>query len=536
MSSTYVDTNLPSNNNEPGHTTTAGVATEIANLQKIGKLPAYAPENVFMVFTYGITFDDGYNSAWCGKHVAAGVSQFYSINPFPYTSACGDNGEGGFSAEQIWEGSASHELQEAATNPSTFAGFQNPGWTINEGKYSDEIGDPCSLYADQGNMFQFYGGGYMQAVVDYLQHSCSIYTVEQDPPISIATQAASNINPTMDQIDIVVWRNDHGISHDEYISGNYGAAGTWGQWNDLFASTVGEVGTPPVSIARANSIGELDAFIVGQNNHLYHSAYVGGSWSFPWDDTGGVVIGRPAVVWYNGGLDIIVMGTNGGYFRTTWSGGSWNQLGWAPMNGLFNGPPAVLAETAGSSYEVVVGRGLDGAYWTDTLVNGGWSGWTNAGFSGEVYISEPVAVGDGSGGIAVYGQGTNWAYYHHEGEVGNGFSAIDAIAGIYEGAPSATSDWSFYGNKYNMVVGQGTNVSYYWSKNPGFGGGPWNPDAAYTGGSGISAPAMVLGAATRLIYTFVEGGDNQPWYSVGDPSAGTWPTWTEQASPSFALH
>ena len=114
-------------------------------------VPASGPDTLIMLFTHGISFSDGYASSYCAYHNSSG-SLYFSVNPYPEASDCGQGGWSGLSEVAIWQAQTSHEFQEAATDPQ----YPN-GWT--------EIGDPCNWGNDATNVTTMSFGA-VQTVVE----------------------------------------------------------------------------------------------------------------------------------------------------------------------------------------------------------------------------------------------------------------------------------------------------------------------------------------------------------------------------------
>jgi hypothetical protein len=163
VSGSYTDASVPGKS-----IGTSDVEAKIGALQTAGSIPASAPDILYMVFTKGITFNDGYGdltpTGYCGYHSYDSSRTFqFTLNPYPALSDCGMGGWSNLSELTVWEAQASHEVQEAATDPEPFT-----GWI-------PEIGDQCNWGDDPTNVGSFSFGG-VQKVVDKAQSSCSNWT------------------------------------------------------------------------------------------------------------------------------------------------------------------------------------------------------------------------------------------------------------------------------------------------------------------------------------------------------------------------
>jgi hypothetical protein len=138
-----------------GSATDQDVHDQVVAAQANGYLPAFDRYRLFLVFTKGITFTD-YGTVWCGYHGAWGDGQYYALCPYPESGGCGSG-----APLQSWESVTSHEVMEAATDPTV-----GGGWT--EG--GEEGGDVCAW---QEVALPF---GTVQRFADNSQSACSIWT------------------------------------------------------------------------------------------------------------------------------------------------------------------------------------------------------------------------------------------------------------------------------------------------------------------------------------------------------------------------
>jgi hypothetical protein len=163
----FTDTTLP--------TSSIGgsdVLSHIQSLQSSNMIPAADPNTLFMLFTHGITFNDGYGAAtgYCAYHSNSG-NLIFSLDPYPEATGtgltCGLGGWNGLTEVAVWQAQTSHELQEAVTDPKPHS-----GWT--------EVGDDCNWGNDPTNVTAMSFGA-VQEIVDNAQRSCSNFTVQTWP-------------------------------------------------------------------------------------------------------------------------------------------------------------------------------------------------------------------------------------------------------------------------------------------------------------------------------------------------------------------
>ena len=141
---------------------------KIQSLQQQGKLPASTANRLFVVFTHGLQFG-GYGSLWCARHGAFGLGTvgavvgYYALIPYPERDWCGSyrnpNPNG------YWQMFASHEINEAATDPRL-----REGWTASN-NVDVEGADLC-----EGHQI-LLSFGIVQAFQDNQQAACSAWTL-----------------------------------------------------------------------------------------------------------------------------------------------------------------------------------------------------------------------------------------------------------------------------------------------------------------------------------------------------------------------
>lgn len=494
VGASYSDNHLPSGDAGVGHARRDDVATEIADLQSRGLLPAYGPERLIVVFTNGITFDDDYGNSWCAQHFATGPGKYYALVPVPGTG-CAPDGWGSVDPTGVWQGVASHEIFEAATDPTAYvASAGKPGWT-------GEIGDPCSW----GSNLITMPFGTVQNVADKLQSTCSIWTTQQRP------QIAGVVRPgNASAVDLFALASDHSIVHQGAATGNLS---TWDQLGGTFTS-------PPVAIAGATGTKSLHVFAQGTDSAFYYKVWTGTAWT-PYvalNNAGAhnTFNGQPAVVsWGPNRIDVFGEGIDGAYYHNAFTG---NWQGWELVGGTFNGPPVAVSRGAGSLD--LFGRGIDGGYYHKSYDGYSWSPsgptqWERVGSGGPyTFISEPV-VAASSDGLDVVGQGTDWNYYHL-GFRGSAWSTVSSLGGSYAFIGQPAVAWQ--SGDLLDVVGQGSDGAYYWMHRAN---GQWAPLRALNG-SGFGAGTLTPAPSAGALDLFIDGTDHNAYLSTLSAGSSAW--------------
>jgi hypothetical protein len=512
VGATYADSgNLPSNNNVPGHGVRSDAFNEITRLQGQGKIPGFSAERLFMVFTSGITFDDDYcgspgadANCFCAQHQAAGMNQWWSVDPLPYDASCGSGGFGGFDQTAIWQSQTSHELFEAATDPAAFHGGLTGGWT-------GEIGDPCNWGIQAANTVAMSFGA-VQTIADKVQNACSIWTLEQVPQLTIVHQPEG---PLSDENDAFALASDQSVLH----LGGDSLFGWSSSWQDLG----GVLTSPPVALAGARGTGTLDVFGQGTDNGFWlNQSNDGGSTWTGWQSIGGPFNGPPTVASPSVNDMIVVgMGIDGHAYAREWTASSGWQSSWSGnFSMILNGPPA--AASAGQS---VFARGQDGHYYSADWNDFGSPGWSSFSLvSNGVFISEPVLPADSTVPVDVLGQGTDWGYYHVQEVFGSGWQAPQGLSGTYMGPPGAAFA---SGGSSLVVVGQGLDTFYYGQQEQN---GSWINFQNLNGfGYGGAAPVLLRNGLNAPVV----GSDFNAW---DDVLTGQWSGFGQLPIPSPAIH
>ncbi|HEX6472584.1 MAG TPA: hypothetical protein VF069_26065 [Streptosporangiaceae bacterium] len=149
-------------------------------------------------------------------------------------------------------------------------------------------------------------------------------------PVSVVSRAPNHL-------DLFVTGNDGRVYTSAWTEG-----GQWTGLNGWFnIGGVFPVGTPVSAVSRAPN--HLDLFVIGNDGHVYTSAWTEGmEWNGlrGWFDIGGVFPAAnptPAVARHSKQLDVFVLGNDGHVYTSAWTdGGQWTGLnGWFNIGGVF---------------------------------------------------------------------------------------------------------------------------------------------------------------------------------------------------------
>lgn len=219
-------------------------------------------------------------------------------------------------------------------------------------------------------------------------------SVHEDSAPGAISWGAHPIDLFIRGTDDALWYNSHNGS-------------TWSGWESL-----GGTLTSGPAVA-STLIGQLDVFARGDKGQLIHNSYFG-DWS-GWETLGGDIKAgsSPAVVSYGGDhIDIFVRGTNDHLWHKAWLGGTWSawiDLGGPGLNGKVTSSPAVSSRAPGQ-LDVFV-RGQDYSIWHRTYSDyGTWSAWENMTWG--LVASGPAAVSWGIDRIDLFVLGNNNAIMH----------------------------------------------------------------------------------------------------------------------------
>jgi hypothetical protein len=451
VGATAIDTNTPSQAISEGD-----IEAEIAALQANGTLPAYAPQRMILVFTDGITFNDGYGSSYCGYHHGVAANKYFALVPRPSVASCGSGGFGPNDQTAIWQSITSHEVLETATDPG------NPGGTI---AWAPEIGDPCNWGDDPANTVPMSFGA-VQKSADRLQSACSIWTQSQLSQTSIASWGPN-------RLDVFAMSESHTALHKAWT----GSA--WVPVDNGWEDHGGTFTVPPTAISwgpnRVDFVGQ------GPGGKYYHQAWDGANWQpgkTDYEDHGGAFVGPPSLAsWGAGRLDIFGRSTDGQMLHQAWDGTTWqpSKVGWEEHGGQLTGSPSAVSW--GPNRVDIFVAGPDGAYYHQAWDGANWqpskTTWEPHGAPpGVSFVSPPVVNSWGVGRLDVVGLGSDGAYYHQAWDGANwqpSRTTWERHDGVTFRGPPALASWG--ANRLD-IVGQGTDGHYY---HQAWDGARWQP-------------------------------------------------------------
>ena len=182
------------------------------------------------------------------------------------------------------------------------------------------------------------------------------------------------------------------------------------QWQDLGKPPVGFSNSPAAVVRDINNI---DVFVRGNDNNLYH-IYWGGTGWYGWENHGGGLQSSPTVCsWSQARLDIFARGGNNNLIHCWWdANGGWSQ--WEDMTNTFPGGfqpinfnPAAVS-WGPNRIDIFATRMGDGhlihSWWDGTR----WNGWEDL---GGLITEAPSVVSRGNGLLDVFGRGSDGAVY-----------------------------------------------------------------------------------------------------------------------------
>lgn len=485
---TYTDTTLPS-----GSIGDADVYAKIVALQAAGHLPAFNSQRVFMVFTKGITFNDGYgvSGGYCGYHHDRGINKYYSLVPYPSTLPCKSTGNGSYTADDMWNVYASHEFFEAATDPQLNHGYVTDG-------DNQEIGDLCNWSYTTDNITRLSFGA-IQLEADNTTGACDIWSYELTPRITA-------VSPGTNKLDYYAFGGDRTIYHKSR-NGSTWTPGRTSAWEQLGTSTFA---SQPITTSWGN---QESIFVTGTDRGVYFKSFDGTTWTpskTTWTYLGGPIYGTVAAIAIGTSqLEVYALGVDGGLLHKSrnstgqWSPstGTWETVG---GGGVFNGGPAVVRYNSGVS---VLGWGNDGNYYVQTPPSTIWY------YVDGPYIASPVATNQTNTHFDVWGISSDYAYYHNEW-TGSGSFIFEALGGTFAGPPTAGS-WI---ENRSELVGQDFS-GVYWHATKTTAG--WT-NYVSLGGAFLSGPSLTVFGSNTLD-VFGVGTDLAAYHS--QDNNGTYAAW-----------
>ena len=293
----------------------------------------------------------------------------------------------------------------------------------------------------------------------------------------------------------------------------------------------------PAVVARSPQ--NLDVFVVGNDGHVYTSAWgAGGAWSGignKWWDIGGVFpVGAPlSVVSRNPNqLDVFVTGIDGHVYTSAWAaGGAWSGIGnkWWDIGGVFP-PGAPVCAVSRNPYQLdLFVVGYDGHVYTSAWSAGGaWSGignkWWDIG--GIFPVGATVsAVSRNPNQLDVFIMGGNGHVYTSAWSAGGAWSGIGNkwwdIGGTFPVAASL-SVVSRNPNQLDVFVtgGDGQVYTSAWSAGgawSGIGDKWWDIGGIFPPG----APVCAVSRDPNQLDVFIMGGDGHVYTSAWS-AGGAW--------------
>jgi hypothetical protein len=469
----YVDSSIPS-----GSIGESDVIAHIASLQPT-HVPAADPATLVMVFTSGISFDDGYAGSYCGYHDHSGNTVF-SLNPYPSASDCGQGGWSGLTEVAVWQAQTSHEFQEAATDPFPFS-----GWT--------EIGDACNWGISASNVTAMSFGA-VQMVADGNTMTCSNFTPDDQPAIFVRSTG---------EADVVRQGADGSLVYDWAMPG--------GAWNTH------EIAGPNTTFSPASiyvrSTGEADVVAMGPNNSLmYYYAFPGGGWSQAQIAGAGTTFSAPQIVVRSTGeADIVAMGASGSldYYYAT-PGSAWHQFTIAGSGSTFSAP-AIFVRSSGEADVVAMGANNSLAYYYATP-GSAWHASTIAG--NDSTFSAPSIFVRSSGEADVVAMGANNTLAYHYATPGSSWTSA-TVAGVGTTFSTPAIFVRSTGEADIVARGAGGALDYYHATP----GSAWSANVIAGGRAAVSAPSIFV-RSTGEADVVVEGPSLAPEYYYAWPGTG----------------
>jgi hypothetical protein len=162
--------------------------------------------------------------------------------------------------------------------------------------------------------------------------------------------------PACAVLDGILYVVVRGFDNITYANSMSLATLTWSGWTNLNGMTP----SPPVLVVTL-SANRVDLLVRGQDNTVYHKAFVNGNWGPIWDSPGGTAPDIPAVITDGKAINIVVRGMDNGlwYNSYNFTRGSWST--WFSIGGRTATTPSLALDGSGTLHLVV--RGLDNGIW-----------------------------------------------------------------------------------------------------------------------------------------------------------------------------
>jgi hypothetical protein len=225
------------------------------------------------------------------------------------------------------------------------------------------------------------------------------------------------------------------------------------------------------------------------------------------------VLPSSPTVSFDGKMYVFALGTDNKVYVNSWNG-SWS--GFTSLGSdTFAGSPAAVPEAVaydGNLY--VFALKSSGEIWYDKLSGGTWGGFSSL-ETGADFSSNPTVVQYGAA-LGVYAVGTDGQMYGDslDGSWSN-FGVIGSGA-YFEGNPAAITRYTDSGSGDTVLVAEGTNNEYYWTKWSGSGWSTWsNIDSSSTFANPSSTSPTYpsygpsVGLSGSSVYVFGRGTNNE---------------------------
>jgi hypothetical protein len=350
------------------------VISHIESLQSSNQIPAADPNTLFMVFTHGITFNDGYgaggSSGYCAYHNNSG-DLIFSLDPYPEATGtaftCGLGGWNGLTEGAIWQAQTSHELQEAVTDPKPFTGW------------SPEIGDQCNWGNDPSNVTAMSFGA-VQQVVDNVQGSCSNFTAQTWP----STQRIKGDFNGDGIEDIIIVNASGSYEYTGLASGGF-TPNVWVR-NDL---TVGNTTYIPGDF---NGDGITDIIIMNASGSYEYTGLASGGFTPNVWVRNDLTIGNTSYIPgdFNGDrvTDVIIVNSSGSYEYTGLASGGFTPNVWVRNDLIIGDTSYTPGDFNGDGIEDIMIMNNSGSYEYTGLASGG--------FTPNVWVRNDLTLGNTS--------------------------------------------------------------------------------------------------------------------------------------------
>src|SRR5213083_3883 len=231
-----------------------------------------------------------------------------------------------------------------------------------------------------------------------------------------------------------------------------GPGGSWNGWQSLSGSTPS---TPTLCRSGPNRV---DLLVRGNDDGIYHKAFISGVWSASWDKTPtGITVDQPVCAILGTTLYVVVRGATSELWATTLD---LNTNTWAPtwtdLLGFSQSVPGLAASPGLNRLDLVV-RGFDNGIYHKSFINGAWSqSWDSP--SGAT-IGTPVAVSDGSSLHVVVIGGASSLWYNSLSLSSNTWTGWVYPSGATSSTPALV--WTPGLNRLDLVVRGMDNGIYH---------------------------------------------------------------------------